>query len=189
MHAMHSTKILTMLTLSLGISLLSACTSMGMGNGSTHTGDNTAQTVRATLPKTDSTLVNATYPALPPATGMVRLVEGQSTFIKDKNLSLKFINVLDDSRCPQHTQCIWAGNATVAIEVMSTSSRPQTINLTTGALRGEQQRNVNMLGYNILLETLYPTPATDLDTAKMAGKYVIDVKIGAEKPIVTAPKI
>lgn len=187
MHTLHSTKILTTLTLALSISLLSACTSVG--NGSTNAGDNTAQTVRAKLPKTDSALVNATYPALPPATGMVRLVEGQSTFIKDKNLSLKFVNVLDDSRCPQHAQCIWAGSATVALEVMSTSSRPQTINLTTGALRGEQQRNTNMLGYNISLETLYPTPATDLDTAKMAGKYVIDIKIGAEKPIVSAPKI
>lgn len=132
MHTLHSTKILTTLTLALSISLLSACTSVG--NGSTNAGDNTAQTVRATLPKTDSALVNATYPALPPATGMVRLVEGQSTFIKDKNLSLKFVNVLDDSRCPQHAQCIWAGSATVALEVMSTSSRPQTINLTTGAL-------------------------------------------------------
>lgn len=177
------------LAIAVNVSLLSACSSMGGLTKFSHsakTGDKTAEAVRASLPKTESALVNATYPALPPSQGMVRLVEGQSVFLKDKDLNIKFVRVLDDSRCPQHSQCIWAGSATVELEVMKTSSRPQTIQLTNGALKGDQQLNANILSYNVSLETVYPTPATDLDKSKMVGKYVIDVKVGAEKPIVTA---
>lgn len=175
---------LTTSALLLSGSLLSACSSMGINNPKT-----TTDTVRVTLPTTDSAVVNATYPALPPTQGMIRLVEGQSTFLKDKNLNVKFVKISEDSRCPQKAQCIWAGSATAQLEVMATTSRPQTINLTVGALKGEQQRNANVLGYNVSLETVYPTPATDLGTEKLAGKYVIDIKVGAEKPIITAPKI
>lgn len=173
------------LAVAVSVSLLSACSSIAISPTS-KTSDKTAEAVRANLPKTQSALVNATYPALPPAQGMVRLVEGQSVFLKDKDLNVKFVRVLEDSRCPQHSQCIWAGSATVELEVMKTSSRSQTIQLTNGALKGEQQLNANVFGSNISLETVYPTPATDLDMSKMAGKYVIDVKVGAEKPIVTA---
>lgn len=176
-------KTLASTTLAISVSLLTACSSMGLGNNN---GNKTADAVRANLPKTDSALVNATYPALPPAQGMIRLVEGQSTFIKDKNLTVKFVRVSDDSRCPQKAQCIWAGSATAVFEVMSTSSRPQMLHLSTGALKGEQQRNANVFGSNVSLETLYPTPATDLDKDKLQGKYVVDIKVGAEKPIVTA---
>jgi len=34
-----------------------------------------------------------------------------------ENHSIKFVEVLEDSRCPENTTCIWAGRARVLVEV------------------------------------------------------------------------
>lgn len=122
-------------------------------------------------------MIKNTYPKLPPAAGMVRLTEGQSVYLKDKNLNLKFVKVLADSRCPQNTQCIWAGNATAVVEVMSNTSRPQALELSTGDMRGNLVRKGTFEGKTISLETLYPIPTKSIDFNDIKGKYMVDLKI------------
>lgn len=41
----------------------------------------------------------------------------QTASIASENLSITFLNVLEDSRCPSDVVCVWAGNARVEIEV------------------------------------------------------------------------
>jgi hypothetical protein len=50
---------------------------------------------------------------------------GESATLAVEGLIVKFGGVLGDSRCPPNVQCIWAGNARIAIEVaqQGTSSR------------------------------------------------------------------
>lgn len=40
---------------------------------------------------------------------------GKSIVLND--VTLKFIDVVEDSRCPKYTNCIWAGRAIVLVEV------------------------------------------------------------------------
>ena len=48
-----------------------------------------------------------------------RLDYGESVTIADAQLWLHFVDVLEDSRCPTRVQCVWAGDAAIAIEVAS----------------------------------------------------------------------
>lgn len=91
----------------------------------------------------------------------VTLALGQNTFIKQQQLNLTFDKVINDSRCASGAQCIWAGNATVAITVMSTTSRPQTLNLSLGDLRGELRQTQRFANFAITLDSLTPVPASN----------------------------
>ncbi len=59
------------------------------------------------------------------------LVNRQKTVTKDK-LTLKFISVLEDSRCPEDVNCVWAGNAKVQIKLRSRRGISKTFELNTG---------------------------------------------------------
>ncbi|MDQ4079599.1 MAG: hypothetical protein M3125_02480 [Gemmatimonadota bacterium] len=42
---------------------------------------------------------------------------GQTAFLADTRLSIRIEGVPEDSRCPRDVQCVWAGNARVALEL------------------------------------------------------------------------
>ena len=47
---------------------------------------------------------------------------GQTAVITGENLKIKFVEVLEDSRCPRNAQCIWAGEVIVAVEINDNGS-------------------------------------------------------------------
>jgi hypothetical protein len=56
------------------------------------------------------------------------LTIGQSEAISGDNLSIKFIDVISDSRCPTGVTCIWAGEASCLVEITyQTSSFRKTL--------------------------------------------------------------
>lgn len=74
-----------------------------------------------------------------------------------KPLKIKFIEVLEDSRCPVDVDCIWAGNARVKIEVVSQRLGTKVFELNTnGEPRGNQ-----IDGYAIELTGLTPSLRSD----------------------------
>ena len=129
------------------------------------------------MPKTSSETVNSTYPKNRADNGTVRLIEGENKFLKDKNLNVTFTKTVQDSRGPMNARCIWAGNATVEIELMTTASRPKKFQISTGDFKKSLVNSVIFSGYKISLEQLYPSNSTDMDAKKLKGKYVIDLKI------------
>lgn len=135
--------------------------------------DNTS----VTMPKTADKVVNSTYPAEKPLQDIVRLVEKQNTFLKDKQINITFKRTVDDSRCPMNARCIWAGNATVEVELMTPTSRPVLYKLSIGDLRGNLVDSIEFSGYKITLENLYPSNSTETNFTKLKGKYVIDLKV------------
>ena len=129
------------------------------------------------FPKTASETVNSTYPKSRAENGIVRLMEGENKFLKDRNLNVTFTKTVQDSRCPMNARCVWAGNATVEVELMSITSRPKKFQISTGDLKGNLVNSVSFSGYKISLEQLYPSSSTEMDAKKLKGKYVIDLKI------------
>lgn len=93
------------------------------------------------------------------------LALGQTLFVKEHQLNLTFDKVLNDSRCATGVQCIWAGNATVAVTAMTTTSRPQTLNLSIGALRGDLRQTQRFANMDITLTALSSTPVSSQSTA------------------------
>ena len=80
---------------------------------------------------------------------------GQEATISSQQLSLKFLSVSEDSRCPQGTNCIWEGNAKVNIQLTSQSQISDTVELNTAMSLPSE---ATFLNYNISLLDLQPYP-------------------------------
>ena len=129
----------------------------------------TACMTAPTLPaKPTPSTVN--QPANATGTVTVTLALGQNIFVKEHQLNLTFDKVLNDSRCATGVQCIWAGNATVAVTAMTTTSRPQTLNLSIGDLRGDLRQTQRFANMDITLTALSSTPVSSQSTATSTSK-------------------
>lgn len=77
---------------------------------------------------------------------------GQQVTIK--KIGIKFSAVNNESRCPTGVQCIWAGNAAVAIEFSKKGKKAMPATLNTSV----QPTEMNFKGYKIKLVALSPHP-------------------------------
>lgn len=87
--------------------------------------------------------------------------------VKIQDVSVKFIQVLEDSRCPKNTNCIWAGRVIAEVEVIS-NGKKETKSLIFGELRGNEieskvvfsSKDLNIHGLDV---TPYPDVAEKMD--------------------------
>lgn len=87
-------------------------------------------------------------------TDTVTLKPGQQKTTARTHLKIKFLNVVEDSRCPVDVNCIRAGNAKIKIQITSARGGPKTFELnTTMGPKGDQFE-----GWAINLESLNPSP-------------------------------
>ncbi len=84
----------------------------------------------------------------------VTLKSGQKKSAAGGELSIKFISVTEDSRCPTDANCIWAGNATVQVKVTTRSRGVKMMTMNTSS--GPQGDQFN--GWAIYLTSLTPAP-------------------------------
>ena len=71
-------------------------------------------------------------------------------------ITVKFVSVIEDSRCPPDVQCIQAGNARIKVTVSKAGSDPKTFEMNTNL--GEKGNVFN--GYAVYLTDLSPVPET-----------------------------
>ena len=94
----------------------------------------------------------------------------QKENIKSGDLTIEFVAVLEDSRCPEGVNCIWAGNAKVQIKVSKNGAATETIELNTNL----QPRTVNYQGYTITLAGVNPYPKDGVKTAGYAVSLSVE---------------
>jgi hypothetical protein len=92
--------------------------------------------------------------------------QGHTERVPASRLKIKFLNVVEDSRCPRGTQCIWAGNAKVKLRV-SDKRRARVFDLNTA--KGNQTYSFE--GYQIRLVKVAPTPVVNEHIRR--GEYVV----------------
>lgn len=73
------------------------------------------------------------------------------------NLIVKFVSLIEDSRCPEGINCVWAGNAKIQIKV-SKGKESKTFDLNTFT----EPKAATFTGYEIKLIELNPKPATNI---------------------------
>ena len=83
-----------------------------------------------------------------------KLKIGQQVTIK--KLNIKFSAVHNESRCPTGVQCIWAGNAAIAIEVSKKNKKPTQATLNTNTAVPPSE--LTYKGFKIRLVSLNPHP-------------------------------
>jgi hypothetical protein len=90
-------------------------------------------------------------------TSQISLLAGkQKTVTRDK-IKIKFVSV-EDSRCPQGVDCIWAGNAKVTIKVTNRKGESKTFDLNTNL----EVKAVKFEGYEIKLGNVTPYPKANV---------------------------
>ena len=86
-------------------------------------------------------------------------------------VSVKFLALVEDSRCPEGVNCVWAGNAKVSLKVRRSNGAWKTVELNTGL--GAQ--SVTFEGYELKLSSLTPSPKAGAPMDRR--RYVIKVSI------------
>lgn len=83
-------------------------------------------------------------------------INKQKKFSRSK-LKVKFVSLIEDSRCPEGTNCVWAGNAKIKIEVSSNRGKEAfEVNTNLGP------KGAQFDGYAINLIDLTPTPKANV---------------------------
>lgn len=107
--------------------------------------------------------------------------EGENKFLQEFQMNVTFKNIAEDSRCPEGTQCVWAGVAVANIELMSTTSRPMTLQFSTAEVKGKDYHKTQSFnGYTISLKEITPHPTAQNGTKSLAGMYKIGIEITKE---------
>jgi len=89
-------------------------------------------TVGSTTPPPATTVAPPTPPARTVALGQDFPVDvGESVTIAGEGLTVTYVEVMADSRCPPDVQCIWAGNATIAVALAKAGEPSATVPLNT----------------------------------------------------------
>ena len=90
-------------------------------------------------------------------------INGEAT-LEQSDLSLHFINVTEDSRCPSDVVCVWAGQVSVLIEIKSLEGAAKgNFTLTSMAGSGEKDSVTIEAGgknYEIKLQGVQPYPVS-----------------------------
>ena len=93
---------------------------------------------------------------------MISLIEGETITIN--NTKIKFLKVLEDSRCPKNASCIWEGRAKVLIKIEPENGQGYTKEIIFGALRGNEKANTTFIQedeYFVEAISLKPYPEVD----------------------------
>ena len=78
---------------------------------------------------------------------------GQSRTADDGKISVKFLSIVEDSRCPMNARCVWAGNAKIKLTI-SKGKSAKTVELNTGT----GVKTVTVSGYKFQIAELLPWP-------------------------------
>jgi hypothetical protein len=81
----------------------------------------------------------------------------QEATIEGEGLAVAFESVLQDSRCPEGVDCIWAGNAKIKIRLSKQTQAPGAVELNTGI----NPKSSSFLDYEIKLVALNPRRKAD----------------------------
>ena len=90
--------------------------------------------------------------------------------VAGSDISVKFYNVTEDSRCPADVVCIWAGQVTAMVGLTQNSTDLGRFNLTLGAGSNASMAEQKAGGYTVRLTQVEPYPISSQPTSP--GDYV-----------------
>lgn len=94
------------------------------------------------------------------------ICEGQQKVSDAGKMTIKFVSVMEDSRCPVGVNCVWAGNAKVQVTISKGESPEKTYELNSTL----KPQSITAFGYEIKLADLSPKPG---EKGKEASKTAV----------------
>ena len=86
--------------------------------------------------------------------GEVKLRIAQEKAVPGTAIKIKFLSVVEDSRCPTGVKCIWAGVAKIKIQLGKNGKPAQSFELNTN----QTDKTINFEGHQVKLKMLTPYP-------------------------------
>ncbi len=80
--------------------------------------------------------------------------EGEQVEVDEGMLTVRFLEVSDDSRCPTGAQCAWAGEGVVVLRLAQAGREPAELTLRTTP----SKESGTYEGYRVVLRELDPHP-------------------------------
>jgi hypothetical protein len=105
----------------------------------------------------------------------VSLYIGESVIIKEHRIKLKFVDVLEDSRCPSDVICVWEGTVTLKINIQYNNQ-----DLGDFILNLTNLHKVSFMGYYVKFIELEPYPISTEIIQK--SSYHATFKVGEYGP-------
>ena len=90
-------------------------------------------------------------------THSVSVKVGREKTVARTGIRVRFVEMVEDSRCPTDTNCIWAGNAKIRLRV-SRKGRSKVIELNSGM----ENKDDRFAGYEFKLTALTPEPRSNI---------------------------
>lgn len=107
------------------------------------------------------------------------LAPGQTFTLEGK--SLKFKEVISDSRCPTGATCIWAGEAKVLVEIFENGKSLEERIISLGE---SQNLPSNLLGENIFnISALHLSPYPKISGKITASDYSLHIEVSRPEEI------
>ncbi len=106
----------------------------------------------------------------------VEVAIGETVPIGSDGLSLTFLEVSEDSRCPSDVVCVWAGRSTISVNIRRDGSSLGDFGLTLG--EGAAAPVVEREGYRIRLTALEPYPISTRPTSSDQYLAILTVSKG-----------
>jgi hypothetical protein len=91
-----------------------------------------------------------------------------------EGLRLRFVRVIEDSRCPTGVTCVWAGRARVELELRSADRAPETFELEVASGAAAE---VERSGLRIDAERLDPHPRSDRATEPASYRLTVRLEV------------
>jgi hypothetical protein len=89
----------------------------------------------------------------------VTLAIGQSIRLTDALVTITFMGVREDSRCPKQVNCVWSGRAVLSFSVQVNGAPAQVVTLST-IYSPEPANEADVSGYRFTLTDVQPYPET-----------------------------
>ncbi len=102
------------------------------------------------------------------------LKAGQKAQIRGTPITVRFVSVGQDSRCPSDVQCIWAGDAAITLRLTSTAAAVSELIVHTNL----EPRAIVYSGYQVRATDIRPAPKSG--TPIPATEYVVRLQIAAK---------
>lgn len=102
-----------------------------------------------------------------PASAEFRLALGEAKRVTGTDLTVRFVRLVSDSRCPANVFCIWEGDGEIEVELNLRGERSLARLHTHGGAQHPAEASVS--GYRVRLVELGPAP---VDPHRAESEYV-----------------
>ena len=107
---------------------------------------------------------------------LIKVALGDSVLIESH--TIKFVKVIEDSRCPKDATCIWAGRAKILVEITSEEKETVPIEIIFGKVNSGESNDLQLVNTELKKAFAYqlnPYPTSEDNSD--SKKYVLLIAV------------